>query len=824
MTEDLPVKKVLPELLNALRASGAALLEAPPGAGKSTLVPPALLESGLAGEKKVYLLEPRRLAARSLAHFIARSWGEGVGERCGYRVHRESRVSPRTRLEVITEGILIRMLQSDPSLEEAGAIIFDEFHERNLLSDLALTLLLESRESLREDLVLLFMSATPDPESLEKLLPGLPLIRSRGRQFPVEKIYRPQPDRGRIAPVPADTVGEALRGGRGDVLVFLPGEGEIKRWQGILSRELGEAEVLALYGRMPLEQQNRIVSPEGPRRKRRIILSTDIAETSLTIPGVTAVVDTGLARRPQYNPSSGLTLLTTEEISLASAEQRSGRAGRTEPGVCYRLWERESERGRDLQTPPEILQADLSPLVLELALWGCSDRESMKWMTPPPPAAWEGGRSLLILLGALDREGRLTPRGRSMGELPLHPRMAALMLYGRDRGIGREAALLAAYLEARDFLPPSAGSDLLLRLDYLTGDRPAGEWERPVREIRAEAEHLYKNHFSESFAKGYDRNILRDEGASLLAQAFPDRIGLRVGEGIYQLSGGGRVLLDQGDPLSVHPLVVAAHCGGHRERQKLFLGLPLERREAEKLFEGRILSESHGRWDRERKRIRSEVRRRLGEITLSVTAEGYPGPERGALILSDGIRSEGKEILPWDRESRRLYERMVFAGNQKGAGEWPDLTDRGLADTAGEWLVPFLEEGRLTGSLTGPLLSLLRWEQQQELERIAPDSFRTALGNRRKIVYGEGEPYLPLPLQEMYGTGESPLLGKKPLVLHLLNPAGRPVQVTADLKSFWANGWAQVRSELRGRYPRHYWPEDPASSAPSLSTGKRRPD
>ncbi len=832
MADDLPVKQILPVLIETLRTGGTALLEAPPGAGKSTLVPPALLKSGLAGKGKIYLLEPRRLAARSLARYISRELNDTVGGQCGYRVHRETKVSSKTRIEVVTEGVLVRMLQSDPALEEGSIVLFDEFHERNILSDLALTLLMEVRETLRDDLILLFMSATPDCEALERILPGLPLIRSEGRQFPVEKIYRPMKGTGaagslRLGAAPLDTVREALEKTGGDILVFLPGEREISRWQGELSREFGSgaspAEVLALYGRLSLDRQSRIITPDPARRGRRIILSTDIAETSLTIPGITAVIDTGLTRRPLYNPSTGLTLLTTEEISLASAEQRAGRAGRTAPGVCFRLWEPAGERGWDRQTPPEILQADLTPLVLERALWGSPDPSDAAWLTPPPEGAWKGAADLLILLGALDGERRITPKGREMASLPVHPRLAALLLFGKEKGLFGEAALLAAFLGERDFLPTSAGGDIFLRLDYLTGGRASGEYARAVGGIRDEAGHLMGLLGKEGFTyKGLYQSILT-EGASLVAQAYPDRIGLQTGEAVYQLSGGGRVILDAADPLAVHPMLVAAHCGGHRDRQRLFLGMPLDRKEAEEIFADRIIRESHGRWDRNTSRLRCEIRRRLGQITLSVTAEKSPGSGEAGRILGEAIRSEGLSILPWDRESRRLYDRMVFTAAQRG-DDWPDLADEALGDRAGEWLVPFLDRGGLKGSLVQPLLSLLTWEQQQDLDRTAPDSYQTALGNRRRIDYSEREPFLPVPLQEMYGTTESPRLGNHPLTLHLLNPAGRPVQVTSDLKSFWAGSWAQVRSELKGRYPKHFWPENPAEAVPSLKTGKNRPE
>jgi ATP-dependent helicase HrpB len=825
MSTDLPVTLVLDKLLTTLQNQKVALLEAPPGAGKSTLVPPALLKSGLAGKGKIYLLEPRRLAARSLAHFISRELNEKVGGLCGYRVHRETRVSSQTRIEVITEGVLIRMLQSDPALEEGSVVIFDEFHERSILSDLALTLLLEVKKELRDDLILLFMSATPDSEALETVIPGLPVIKSEGRQYPVDIYYRPADPRS----VAVSTIKEALEQTEGDVLIFLPGEREITRWQGELSRSLGAAttspEILPLFGRMTLEKQNRVISAHSDNR-RRIVLATDIAETSLTIPGVTAVVDTGLTRRPLFNSSSGLTLLETAEISLASAKQRSGRAGRVSPGVCYRLWDESTERGRDSQTPPEILQADLAPLVLELARWGCTDPDERSWLTPPPTGAWRTARELLRLLGALDGEGKITPRGKEIASLPVHPRVAGLLLYGREKGLLSEACLMGAFLEQRDFLPTSLGSDIMARMEYLTGGRSPGEYSRQVKQIREEARHL------EEILSSGSRNLsmvkydtLFREGASLLAQAYPDRIALQLNEGIYQLSGGGRLVLNRDDPLSIHPLLVAAHCGGNPHRQRLYLGLPIERKEIELLLADRITEEVQGSWNRDKKRITTVKRRRLGEITLTQTPMKSPGVQEASRIMQDALMTGGLEILPWDRESRRLWDRMVFVAEQaEGEFSWPDLTLEGLSQRVDEWLIPFFTGSRLEGKLTAPLLSLLEWKKQQELDRITPDYYRTALGNRRKIEYGQSDPYLPVPLQEMYGVKSSPLLGNKPLVLHLLNPAGRPAQVTADLESFWKEVWPSVRGELKGRYPKHYWPENPAEAQPSLMTGKRRPE
>lgn len=831
MDAQLPVNEILPELIAALESKGITLLEAAPGAGKSTLVPPALLRAGLAGDKKIYLLEPRRLAARSLAGFISRLLGSSVGDLCGYRVHRDSRVSANTRIEVITEGVMLRLLQEDPALEDGAVVIFDEFHERNLLSDLTMSLLLEIKETLREDIILLFMSATPDCESLASLIPELSIIRSEGRQYPVDLHYHslnrePGPPSTYCGNPPLSLFQEIVKKSGGDLLVFLPGEGEIRRWHKILSGQSWPepVEVLTLYGSMSLANQNRVVSSKRDLNSRRIILSTDIAETSLTIPGITTVIDSGLTRRPRYRPSSGLTLLHTEFISKASAKQRAGRAGRTAPGACYRLWSKQVQASLETVTPPEILQADLTPLVLELAKWGCTDPSGRKWLSPPPPAAWDSAVELLRLLGALDHQGRITGQGEAMASLPVHPRMASLLLYGQENQYPGEASLLAAFLEQRDFLPSDKGADLLLRLDYLTRS-DAGSYRSDLKRIKEEAANLHHRLAGQSMKGSMEFSALANEAPAMMAQAFPDRIGLQVEPGVYQLSGGGRVILDPSDPLAVFPCIIAAHCGGDPGRQKLFLGISIDQKEIEKLFSQQIEEEVHGRWDKQSSRIFSETRRRLGKITLGKRANSRPSSGEITAIIKDALRKEGRSILPWTKESNRLFERMLFAREQarRSDSPWPDLTDQGLADSVDVWLIPFLQDGKLNFPLTEPLKTLMNWTHQQYMNEVAPDFYLTVLGNRRKIQYGDGEPYLPVPLQEMYGCDDSPRLGDRALVLHLQNPAGRTVQITADLKGFWETGWSAVRSELKGRYPKHYWPENPANAEASLKTGKNRP-
>lgn len=836
MNNDLPVSKIIPSLLKTLEKDGMALLEAPPGAGKSTLVPPAILESGLAGKKKIYLLEPRRLAARSLASHISSLLNDKVGGICGYRVHRETKISSRTQIEVITEGVLIRILQSDPALEEGAVVIFDEFHERNLLSDLALSLLLEVKEGFREDLFILFMSATPDRDSLTSLIPNIPIVRSEGRQFPVEVEYREAPASRCIN---RSVIREALKETDGDILVFLPGEREILFWESSLRADLksdfGDVEIYPLYGRLSLERQNHVITLHG-KGERRIVLATSIAETSLTIPGVTAVVDLGLVRRPVYNSSSGLTMLETGSISMASAEQRKGRAGRVCPGVCYRLWDQKEEALRDKQTEPEILQADLAPLVLEVARWGCFDPTQMKWLTTPPGGAWFGAVALLKLLGALDGQGRLTKRGESMVTLPTHPRLANLLLYGIENDLSPEAALLAAYLGQRDFLPTNRGSDIMARLEYLCGSRSPGEYSRGIHQIWDEAKHMMRllpGDKTASMGRGKNNYMtFLSQGATLLAQAFPDRIAQKIDEGLYQLSGGGRIQLRPSDPLVVNHFLVAAHCGGVPQRQRLYLGIAIEKGDLEEIFFSQITQEREGRWQKDKRRVSFTLKRRLGELSLSETPQKIGQDSDITSLMQKTLRQGGVEILPWDKESRRLYERMLYVEKQRALSlkkpgkekeSWPDLTSEGLAENVELWLTPYFSQGRLDVKLSEPLKGLLNWEQKQELDRVAPESHLSQLGNRRKIEYGQDSPYLPIPLQEMYGTEQSPLLGEQRLTLHLLNPAGRPVQITSDLESFWSNSWASVRSELKGRYPKHFWPENPSESQASLSTGKRRP-
>lgn len=476
------------------------------------------------------------------------------------------------------------------------------------------------------------------------------------------------------------------------------------------------------------------------------------------------------------------------------------------------------------ETPPEILQADLSPLVLELAKWGCSDPSGRHWLSQPPETAWKSAVELLCLLGALDGQGRITQQGEAMAALPVHPRIAALLLFGNTRQCTNAAALLAAFLEQRDFYPSGESADLSLRLDYLCRS-DAGSYRSAIARIKDEAAHLQKRVAGRADSTPLIYSSLLDMAPALVAQAFPDRIGMQVEPGVYQLSGGGRVLLEASDSLAVSSFIIAAHCGGNPDRQKLFLGIPIEKKEVEELFSDRIVEEIHGRWDKQKCRLFSETRRRLGALTLSKRPNPRPGREDALHILHKALLKEGKSILPWDVESLRLYDRMCFAAAQasRAGKDWPDLSEKGLADSAGEWIVPYLQEGKLKSSLSGPLKSLLDWSQQQFLEKVAPDFYQTALGNRRKIHYGETDPYLPLPIQELYGCDVSPMLGDQPLVLHLQNPAGRTVQITADLAGFWQNGWTSVRGELKGRYPKHFWPEDAAHASPSLKTGKNRP-
>ncbi|WP_209427257.1 ATP-dependent helicase HrpB [Pararhodobacter sp. SW119] len=802
-----PIDPLLSRLCAALEAQGQAVLQAPPGAGKTTRVPLALLGTI---QGRIVMLEPRRLAARAAAERLAETLGEPVGKTVGYRIRGEARTGPATRIEVVTEGILTRMLQSDPSLDGIGAVIFDEFHERSLNADLGLALVLEARSALRPDLRLLVMSATLEAGPVADLMGGAPVLTAEGRAFPVETRWldRPLTRETRLETATADLILQALAACDGGVLVFLPGEGEIRRTAAALSGRLPQDVTLhPLYGALPFAQQRAAIAPALAGQK--LVLATSIAETSLTISDIRVVVDAGRARRARYDPASGMTRLVTEPVSRAEAEQRRGRAGRVAPGVCYRLWSRAQEGALSAHPPAEIEAADLAGLALELALWG-SDR--LAFLTPPPEGALAEARDLLRDLGALDGAGRITTHGRAMAALPLHPRLAHMLLIA-----GRGAAPLAALLADRDPLV-GAPSDLSLRLKAVAGATVAHALRRDALDrIRAEAKRLAR---MVPEAPGF-------VPAEMAALAYPDRIGQRRGGAAprYLLSGGKGAVFDDDDPLGTAPWIVATDLDGDPREARIRQALPLSGGAIRALLGERIASQQVCAWDARAGRIVAARRERLGALVLSEQRWDAP-PEARARAALEGVRAMGLEVCGMTGEARRLQARVALLRGQGVA--LPDLSDAGILARAEDWLLPWLTGVRTAADLraldlTEALRGALDWEQAQVLDRLAPARFQTPLGRRVAIDYDSGKPAIALKLQEMFGVTEHPTVGpnRLPVQVTLLSPAGRPLQVTTDLPGFWDGAYAEVRKEMRGRYPRHPWPEDPRAADPTLRAKPR---
>ena len=812
--DSLPVDEALPRLKAALVARNAAVLVAPPGAGKTTRVPLALLDAPWLGTRKIVMQEPRRLAARAAARRMAATLGEQIGETVGYRVRLDTKVGPRTRIEVVTDGLFLRMLQDDPSLDGIGCVIFDELHERGLETDLSFALVREAQTALREDLRVIAMSATLDPGPVSDRLGGAPFIESAGRMFPVTTRYLDRESAGRLEDATAAAIRSALNEESGSVLVFLPGVGEIRRVQERLQGIDATIDVAPLYGDLSPAEQDRAISPSPPGR-RKIVLSTSIAETSLTIEGVRIVIDSGQMRRPRFSPRSGMTRLDTVKVSQASADQRRGRAGRLEPGVCYRLWTEEAQRGLLPFTAPEILDADLAPLALELAAWGVADCASLPWLTPPPAAALATARALLLDLGAVDASGAITPHGRAMSRIGQHPRLAHLVLKGRELRQGRVAALLVAILGERDFLrlpPGQRDVDLRHRVDIAL----AGKAPRQLLEV---ARRLTQGKDADSATTG-----------ALLALAYPDRIGRRRPgtAGRYLLSGGQGAALPEGDAMGNEEFVVVADLDGSMQNARIFLAAPITANEIEDLYADRIVSEEVLNWSAREGVVQARKVRRLGALLLEDKPLPTLDPDKLKAAMLDGVRQMGLGSLPWSDELKSWRERIAFL---RAADEsWPDLSDESLLATVDAWLGPFLDGVRRREHLQrvdlgAALRTLVPWEQARRLDNAAPTHIEVPSGSRVAIDYANpAEPTLSVRLQEMFGLTETPRLagGKVPVTIHLLSPARRPVQVTRDLASFWKNGYRDVKSELKGRYPRHYWPDDPLVAEPTARV-KRRP-
>lgn len=815
----LPIEPVLPELWAALETRGLAVLQAPPGAGKTTRVPLYLLERGQAG--RILMLEPRRVAARAAAERLAASLGEAPGASVGWRIRGES--VPGARIEVVTEGVLTRMIQADPELAGVGCVIFDEFHERALAADLGLALALEIRGALRPDLRLLVMSATLDAGPVAALMGEAPLVTSEGRAFPVETVWleKPwsRPGGPRFEAAAAALVAESVAATEGGVLVFLPGQAEIARVEGLLAQRLGaDVAIQPLHGGLSFERQRAALAPLA--RGRKLVLATSIAETSLTIPDVRVVVDAGRARRARFDPGSGMSRLVTERVSRAEAEQRRGRAGRVAPGWCFRLWTRGEEGALPAFAPPEIASADLAGLALELAVWGAAAAD-LAFLTPPPAPVLAEARALLADLGALDGAGRITAHGRRLAGLPLHPRLGHMLTAAAAEGAGETAAGIAALAQARDPLRGVSGraqTDLALRLAALR-DPARVEAEHPVTvdrgalaAIRAEAARL--------------RRMARGEGAGLSAGAvaslaWPDRIGKRrPGEAPrYLLSGGKGAALPEGDRLAGAPLLVAAELDGDPREAAVRLALPVTEGEIRALHADRLRRERVCDWSRRDRAVKARERLVLGAVAFEDRPWKDAPPEALTAAMAEGVRDLGLASLPWTPALRRLQARAEWLRAQ--GEDLADLSDDGLLAALDDWLAPWLA-GILRADQLGAVdlrgaLEARIGAGRDRLDRLAPAEITAPTGTRLPIDYGAAAPRVSVRLQEMFGLTVHPAVGPRaiPLVVELLSPAQRSVQTTSDLPGFWANTYADVRRDLRGRYPRHPWPEDPAAAEPT---------
>ena len=833
----LPVVEALPALREALGGRGTAVLQAPPGAGKTTVVPLELLHEPWLSDRKIVMLEPRRLAARAAARRMASTLEEPVGRTVGYRVRMDTRVSDATRIEVVTEGVLTRMRQEDPALEGIGLVIFDEFHERSLHADLGLALAIESRAVLRPDLRILVMSATLDGTAVARLLDNATVITSEGRLFPVETRYRPRRSDQRFDAAVASVIREAVAEEAGDILVFLPGAAEINRVAMLIEPSRpSSTRVFRLHGMLPAEEQDAAIVPSLPGR-RKIVMATSIAETSLTIDGVRVVVDGGLMRVPRFSPRTGMTRLETVRVTRASADQRRGGAGRTGPGISYRLWAAHEEHGLIPFNTPEILATDLAPLALDLAAAGVRDPAELAWLDLPPAAAIDQARELLGLLGALDDQGRLTAHGQRMAGLPLHPRLAHLALEAKRRGHGPLAADLAALLGDRDIARrgPVTGDrsqlpdvDLRLRLDALTTGRTVPGFEvdhGALRRVRAEAAEWRRR----LGVRGKDP-IDHDAAGLLLALAYPDRIAQRrAGEaGRFLLRNGRGATLPADQPLAREDYLVAAELDDTGSESRILLAAPLVRADIEHLSSEASAMSEEVTWDSESKIAVARRVRRFGAIVLEQSPLPNPDPALIQRALTDGIRADGLAVLPWSDRAERIRNRLAFLHRLDSA--WPDVSDAALLDQLESWLGPALAGVRRKGDLdrldlAGALVARLSWAQRARVDELAPERITVPSGSAIAIDYGDpGAPVLAVRLQETFGMLETPRIGggRVPLTMHLLSPAYRPVQVTRDLASFWASGYFDVRKDLRGRYPRHHWPDDPLTAAPVRGARRRR--
>ncbi len=825
----LPVDSSIPALLKAMREQGVVLLQAPPGAGKTTRVPPALLAAPWCNGR-ILVLEPRRLAARAAARRMAAEMGESVGATVGITTRTDRNVGPRTRIEVVTEGILTNRLQRDPALEGTSVVIFDEFHERSLQADLGLALCLQSRELLRPDLRLLVMSATLDTDRLAALLHPAPVIHSEGRIYPVTVHHRSSAANPRaLVHTVSHAVTEALNQFQGSVLVFLPGRREIEAACTLLEQSCDASTlVVPLHGQLSPEAQDAAIRPT-PNGTRKIVLATDIAETSLTIEGISVVVDSGLARRPRFDPGTGLTRLETVRISRANAEQRCGRAGRTGPGNCIRLWPEAEHQRLAAQGAPEILEADLAPLALNLACWGALASE-LTWLDEPPTAALSQGNELLQQLGALDEQGRVTEHGKALNALGTHPRLAHMLLAARERSLGHTAALLAALLEERDPLDRElAGADLRLRLGALAGHATDRGSIRPALRKRLLTQ---AQRWTKQLGVKTNEPIDPEAAGLLLGFAYPDRIALRRPgpEGRFLLASGRGAFFPRQDDLAEAACIVAGVLDSGQREAMVHLAAPLDRGILTTEFPHLIRTREQIDWDRDTGAVHARKEERLGALVLS--SRPLPDPDPGIIsdLLLEEIARAGLECLPWTPEARRLRQRMAFARALEG-GAWPDVGEEMLVNELARWLRPWVSGmSRMSHLRDLNLVEVLRarldWSQQARLDEIAPSNMTVPSGSRLRVDYShEDQPVLAVRIQEIFGWNDTPRIGagRIPLTLHLLSPAQRPIQITSDLAGFWTRTYPEVRKDLKGRYPKHYWPEDPFAAQARRGTRPPRP-
>ncbi|MEQ8285997.1 ATP-dependent helicase HrpB [Thalassospira sp.] len=829
----LPIDAVLPDLCSALENGTNAVLQAPPGAGKTTKVPLALLDAAWRGDQKIIMLEPRRLAARAAARRMAQILGEAVGDRVGYRVRFDAKVSAKTRIEVVTEGILVRMIQDDPELTGIGAVIFDEFHERSLDADLGLALALETQGALRDDLRILVMSATLDGDPIAALMGDCPVITSDGRAYPVETTYIvSKPDNWgniRIDAEMTSAIKTALHDQSGSILAFLPGQGEITRVEASLKQSVAADVIIApLYGAMDARAQDIAIQP-APDGKRKVVLATAIAETSLTIDGIRVVVDCGLQRLPRFDPASGMTRLITVKSSQASAEQRRGRAGRLEPGVCYRLWAENEHRARPAFTAPEISEADLAPLTLELARWGVIDPKSLPWLDIPDTAKIDQARDVLRGLEAIDSDNRITAMGTAMAGLPVHPRLAHMMLRGAQLGLDPVACALAALLSDRDFMR-GRGADLRLRIEAIQKGQAPKMIVEAAKQLARRLGMLMKQSLLGSSAGVGGKVDRADEVGLLLAFAYPDRIGeRRKGQDArYRLSGGRGGVLPNNDGLASEPYIAVAELDGQAREAKIYLAAPLARATLELHFATQITEGTEVFWDSQSNAVQARWQRKIGALVLDEKAtHDEADPDAIASAMIEGIRKSGLHCLGWDKASDGLRERLGFLHRVVG-DPWPDVSDAGLLASLESWLAPYLtgmtKRTQLKQiNLSEALLAGIDWNQRQELDRLAPTHLQVPTGSNIRIDYSGENPALPVRMQEMFGATETPKIagGKVAVTLHLLSPGQRPIQITSDLIGFWNGSYAQVKSEMKGRYPKHYWPDDPLQAEPTRRVKSR---